>query len=157
MRSKQRKLAAYEAMVICMRFFPWRVLALVALMSVMSFAQEVVTTPLTFKGWQLAPNHIKVQAPTAHSVLLAWTASTTPGVTYNVFRSGTTGACGSVKIAVGITGLNFTDSNVTSGATYFYNVDAQNSVGDESACAVEAQVQIPVPPAPPTGFGAKVQ
>jgi hypothetical protein len=67
---------------------------------------------------------LKVTKATAHSVTLSWTASTTAGVTYNVYR----GAAAAGPFAVISTATSpgstttYTDSSVTPGATYFYQV-----------------------------------
>lgn len=45
MRSQQKKLAAYEALRICKRFFPWRVLVALIVLSMALFAQECKTEP----------------------------------------------------------------------------------------------------------------
>lgn len=94
-----------------------------------------------------------------HCVDLSWTASPTSGVTYNVYRSTTQGqACSAPanKIASGITLLTFADMNVTNGATYNWAISAQNA-GGESACTLEVQAQIPIPPQPPSAPSATVQ
>ena len=95
-------------------------------------------------------------AQTQHKVVLSWSASPTSGVTYNIYRSTATGACGTTKIVSNVSVLTYTDSSVANGANYFYAVSAQNS-GGESACTNEVQVLIPVPPAAPTNLGATVQ
>lgn len=92
-----------------------------------------------------------------HCVDLTWTASSGSGVTYNLYRTATTGACAAAnRIASGITGTYFADMAVTNGATYRYAVSAQNS-GGESACTSEVQVQILTPPGPPTNPNATPQ
>ena len=95
-------------------------------------------------------------AQTQHKVILTWGASPTSGVTYDVYRATTAGACGTTPLATGITSLTYTDATVISGSTYFYAVDASGS-GGKSACTNEVQVLIPVPPQPPTNLGATVQ
>jgi fibronectin type 3 domain-containing protein len=58
------------------------------------------------------------------SVQLTWTASTTAGVTgYNVYRGTTTGGP-YTKIASLVPRTGYTDSNLTSGNTYYYVVIA---------------------------------
>ena len=97
-------------------------------------------------------------AATTHSVVLTWTASPTSGVTYNVYRSTTSGSCKTTTVATGLTVLTFTDNAVTNGATYFYSVDAQNGGGKSACTSPDVQVLIPVdPPAPPSNLGATVQ
>lgn len=93
-----------------------------------------------------------------HSVLLTWTASATSGVTYNVYRSLTSGSCKTTTVATGLTATTFTDNAVTNGSTYFYSVDAQNGGGKSACTSPDVQVLIPIdPPAPPSGLNATVQ
>ncbi len=77
----------------------------------------------------------------AHSVTLNWVASTTPGVTYNVYRRSTSGTYSS-PLASSISTTSYTDSTVQSGQTYYYVVTAANS-GGESARSNEAPAAIP--------------
>lgn len=74
------------------------------------------------------------------NVSLAWTASTTSGVTYNVYRcSISSTACvqnqpgNFTRIASGIANLTYTDSAVSSGQTYYYALTAVDASGAESA------------------------
>jgi hypothetical protein len=97
--------------------------------------------------------------PGKHSVSLSWTASTTSGVTYNLYRGAVAGVCSGTPTpyAIGITTTTFTDiANLTDGQTIFYNVSAMKG-GVESACDGELQVQIPVLPAPPSGLSGTAQ
>jgi hypothetical protein len=94
--------------------------------------------------------------PGKHGVILSWTASTTAGVTYNVYRGTAAGVCSGTPTpyATGITSTTFTDTaNLTDGQIIFYNTSAVKG-GAESACDGELQVQIPVLPAPPSGNSA---
>jgi hypothetical protein len=97
-------------------------------------------------------------ATTTHSVTLTWTASTTTGATYNVYKI--VGPCGAmtgfaVLNTVPITALVYTDSGVTAGVTYCYTVTAVTS-GGQSAVGAGGAIQVVVPlsiaatvPAPP--------
>lgn len=94
--------------------------------------------------------------PGQHSVTLTWTASTTTGVTYNIYRGSSAGVCtGTVTpYSQGNTGTIFLDTvGLVDGQTIFYNVSAVKG-GAESACNGEVQVQIPVLPSPPSGLSA---
>jgi len=97
--------------------------------------------------------------PGKHAVTLTWTASTTSGVTYNVYRGTAAGVCSGTPIpyATGVSSTQFVDSiGLTDGQTLFYNVSAVKG-GAESACDGEVQVQIPVLPAPPSGVSVVAQ
>jgi len=79
----------------------------------------------------------------AHSVALTWNASTSAVSGYNVYRS-TTSDSGYVKINSSlVSGLAYTDSNVTSGTTYYYVTTAVDSSGSESAYSNQASAAIP--------------
>jgi fibronectin type 3 domain-containing protein len=78
-----------------------------------------------------------------HSVALSWIASTSTVSGYNVYRSTTSGS-GYVKInSALVTGLTYTDSNVTSGTTYYYVTTAVDSSGNESTFSNQATAVIP--------------
>jgi len=100
----------------------------------------------------------RANTPGKHTVVLNWTASTTAGVTYNIYRGTAMGVCSGTPTpyAAGVTGTTYTDSNVTLGTTYYYNVSAVGT-GGESACDGEVAVQIPSPPTPPTTLTGTVE
>ncbi len=83
-----------------------------------------------------------------HSVVTSWTASTSSGAQYNVYRGvGSCGATGQTAIRLNatlISGTSFTDSTPASGATYCYYATAVVS-GVESAPANQVTVVIPTP------------
>ncbi|MDB4982750.1 MAG: bamB 2 [Myxococcales bacterium] len=67
----------------------------------------------------------------AGALALAWSASTTAGVTYSVFRglaSGFTPNAAS-QIAAGLAGLSYTDAGLAGSTTYFYVVEAVDAAG----------------------------
>ncbi|HEY6307863.1 MAG TPA: malectin domain-containing carbohydrate-binding protein [Candidatus Angelobacter sp.] len=85
-------------------------------------------------------------------VQLSWTASTTTdtNITYNVFRSTTSGTEHSISntnmanmIATGVSGTSFTDVLLTPGTTYFYEVNATSQASGESALSNEAVAAVP--------------
>lgn len=78
-----------------------------------------------------------------HAVSLSWDASPATVAGYNVYRSTTSGS-GYVKINSSLVGgLAYTDSNVTSGTTYFFVTSAVDSGGNESALSNEVSAAIP--------------
>jgi fibronectin type 3 domain-containing protein len=95
--------------------------------------------------------------PGKHSVSLSWTASTTTGVTYNVYRGTATGVCAGTPtpFVTGVAGTSFNDQNVSSGSTYFYAVSAVGT-GGESALTTEVTAPIPQLPAPASAPSATV-
>jgi hypothetical protein len=99
--------------------------------------------------------NLAVSGATASQVSLTWTASTSSDVvSYNVYRSTTSGAYTSTPLAsVGAsTTPGFTDSTVSSGTTYFYVVTAVIASKVESVFSNE--VSATTPPAPPTNVMA---
>jgi uncharacterized repeat protein (TIGR03803 family) len=78
------------------------------------------------------------------TVLLSWTASTSPGVIgYNAYRSITSGGPYSEINSSLITTTTYNDQNVQSGLTYFYVTTAVNSQGMESAYSNQASATVP--------------
>ena len=93
-----------------------------------SFASSINSVESAFSGTG-TPN-----------VLLGWTASTTPNVSYDVYRCSTSAtACiqsqpgNFAKIATGIGALDYTDSSVSPSQTYYYGVTAVDTNGVESS------------------------
>lgn len=83
----------------------------------------------------------------AHTVGLSWDASTSAEVSgYNVYRSVYTYSCGSfLKInPAPITSTSYTDSEVTTGASYCYATTAVTASGAESDYSnIVSSIQIP--------------
>jgi fibronectin type 3 domain-containing protein len=81
------------------------------------------------------PSNLAATAASSSAINLTWTASATAGVTYDVFRSTTSGftPSGSNQIARGATSTSFADSGLTCNATYFYLVEAANAGGTSTA------------------------
>jgi hypothetical protein len=79
----------------------------------------------------------------SHSVALAWTASTSAVVGYNVYRSTASGS-GYGKINSGlVAAAAFDDTNVQNASTYYYVVTAVDASGNESTDSNQAAAVIP--------------
>jgi hypothetical protein len=82
-------------------------------------------------------------APVQHSVALTWNASPSTVAGYNVYRGTVSGGpyakINSSLVAV----LDYTDSNVQSGTTYYYVTTAVDSSGNESVFSNEVPATIP--------------
>jgi Malectin domain len=80
------------------------------------------------------PSNLMANAISSSAINLNWTASPTSGVTYDVFRSTTSGFApsSSNQIASGVTVTSFSDSGLTCNTAYFYLVEAANSGGTSS-------------------------
>ena len=87
-------------------------------------------------------------------VQLSWGASATaasdPGITYNIFRSTTSGTAHNISntdmshmISTGVHGTTFNDVLLTPGTTYFYVVTATGQESGESPLSNEAAVTLP--------------
>lgn len=85
-------------------------------------------------------------------VQLNWTASTTndTNIVYNIFRSTTSGTEHNISntdmshmIATDVTGTSFTDTMLTPGTTYFYEINATSQGSGESALSNEVVANVP--------------
>ena len=83
-------------------------------------------------------------APVAHSVALAWDASSTSTVIgYNIYSATISGGPYSNLVAAPVTATTYTDTRVQSGLTYYYVVTAVDSSNVESAFSQETSATIP--------------
>lgn len=83
-------------------------------------------------------------AAPAHSVALAWKASTSTVVGYNVYRGSQSGGP-YANVASGDANTTFTDGSVQAGQTYYYVVTAVDASGAESVHSNQVQALIPSP------------
>src|SRR4029077_3445587 len=86
-------------------------------------------------------------APLAHSVDIAWDASSSAALQgYNVYRSTVSGGpYTKISPVLAASALLFTDTSPVSGKQYFYVVTAVDTSGAESAASTQVAVTIPVP------------
>jgi len=105
---------------------------------------------MTVAGQPAAPTDLQASAGDG-DVSLSWNAAA--GATaYDIYRSTSSGAEGGSPYLSGITGTSFTDSGLSDGTTYFYEVTAVNSSGqsavsNEASATPEAIVTVPAAPA----------
>lgn len=80
-----------------------------------------------------------------HTVTVSWTASTTSGVTYNVYRATTSGGYNySAPLnAAPISGTSFTDCTIALNQTYYYVIRAVDGSGGQSVSSSETTVTAP--------------
>jgi outer membrane protein assembly factor BamB len=81
------------------------------------------------------PTNLVAAAISSSQINLSWTASTTSGVTYSIFRSTTSGFAplSGNKIASGVSGTTYSDTGLTASTTYYYLAEAANSGGASAA------------------------
>ena len=83
-------------------------------------------------------------AATPHTVALSWTASTSTASGYNVYRGTTPNGPYPTKLNSSlVTVVDYTDSTVANGTTYYYVVTAVDSNNVESVDSNQATVVIP--------------
>ena len=83
----------------------------------------------------------------AHYVSLNWTASTSSNIVgYNIYRSSTSGGPYTKINAIVVAGLNYIDSSVVAGQTYYYVATAVDNTGAESGYSIPASPStVPTP------------
>jgi hypothetical protein len=87
---------------------------------------------------------ITIAAASAHSVMLKWTASPSPGVTgYKVYRSTVSGSGYSKINSSVVSGLTYTDATVVNGVTYYYVTTSVDSSGEESSFSEQVKMIVP--------------
>jgi fibronectin type 3 domain-containing protein len=89
------------------------------------------------------------------TVRVSWTAGSTPGVGYNVYRSPESFSDVSSLSPVNgspVSDTSFDDGGISNATTYFYRVTAVGEGGDESVPSAEQQITVsyPTPPDRPS-------
>jgi fibronectin type 3 domain-containing protein len=102
-----------------------------------------VNQNLTINGANVSGINFTATAQQAHSVALAWLASTSVVVGYNVYRSTVSGAQFAKVNSSLVSGLAYTDTTVQSGVIYYYVTTAVDSGGNESAYSNQASANVP--------------
>ena len=94
------------------------------------YTQTIIGTVTVQPPATTAPNAPTGLTATAGNaaVALSWTASS-GATSYNVYRGTSVGGESTTPIATGLTGTAYTDSTVTNGTTYYYEVKAVNNIG----------------------------
>jgi predicted phage tail protein len=111
-----------------------------------ALSNEASATPATVPG---APQNLVAVAGNG-SVALSWSAPAGNGgaavSSYNVLRSTSAGAESS--LSTGVLGTGYTDSSVSNGSTYYYEVVAVNSVGPGAVSNEASATPTAAPTAP---------
>ena len=94
-------------------------------------SNEASATPSVAGTGPSAPSALVATAGNAQ-VVLSWSAPTSPSNPpvsgYDVLRATAAGQEATIPIASGVAGTTYTDSGLTNGTTYFYEVEAVNTV-----------------------------
>jgi phosphatidylinositol-3-phosphatase len=111
-------------------------------------------TPITdcWTGSVPSPPANLTATPGNSHVSLAWSASG-GAISYNVYRGTTAGGESPTPISSGSSATSYTDSSVSNGTTYYYEVTAVNANG-ESGFSNEASATPNAPPAAPSNLAA---
>lgn len=101
---------------------------------VSSYPRVVDTTPPS------APTELKAYAQSETSVKIVWKANTEPDIAgYNIYRDGS-------KLNIGLIPPSFApkyiDSNITLSTTYYYQVSAVDTAGNESTLSTQLAVHV---------------
>src|SRR5262249_52407505 len=112
-------------------------------------SNEASATPAAIPS---APSGLTATAGNTQ-VTLNWTAGS-GATSYNVYRSTTSGSEGTTPIATGITSTTFTNTGLTTRATYYYTVASVNSAGTSGASNEASATPQTAVPSAPTGLAA---
>ena len=94
-------------------------------------------------GYHLEGSWTVTPPSAGHQVTLNWNASTTPSVTYNVYRGRVSGGPYSQINPSAVTALSYVDTSVAAGQAYYYVVTAVSSINVESGYSNQAMATIP--------------
>lgn len=90
---------------------------------------SVPATPTRAPATPAAPRSLDAR-PRPGAIRLTWIASTTPGVTYSVYRSTAPGV--EQLYRTDVTGTRFDDSGASSGRTYYYRLTSKTATGESA-------------------------
>jgi Malectin domain/MBG domain (YGX type) len=109
----------------------------------------------------VAPSALSASSVSDSEIDLGWSASSTSGVVYELFRSTTPGFQPSPTNLVTTTSMtSFADTGLAASTTYYYIVEANDSIisslpsNQASAATESAPTPPPTAPTAPTGLGA---
>lgn len=97
-----------------------------------------------------APTNLTLTASTG-KIVVKWNASTTPRVTYSIYRGFLPGS--ETYYVGGLTDTTFTDNNVTSGVSYWYYIEAVLSDCDSAACPDKIKTAVSIVSGAASGYG----
>ncbi len=115
-----------------------------------SKSNEASATPNS--GPPPSPSSLTATAGNAQ-VALTW-ATDTGAASYNVYRGTASGAESTTPIATGVTATAYTNTGLTNGTAYYFEVSAVNSSGTSGMSNEASATPSSSPPAAPTGLTA---
>ncbi|BDI28202.1 hypothetical protein CCAX7_002530 [Capsulimonas corticalis] len=114
---------------------------------------RITVTGATTPSAPSAPTGLTAAAGNAQ-VALSWTAAS-GATSYSIFRGTASGGESATAIVTGVTGTTYTNTGLTNGTTYYYEVKAVNSAGSSGySNEASAKPVAPTAPAAPTGLAA---
>jgi hypothetical protein len=132
--SPGESLSPNQSLPVTVQFAPTAAGAVSGNLSHLSNATNSPTVSLSGTGAQQV----------SHTVGVAWTASTSSVIGYNVYRGTVSGGpYATMLTASPVASTQITDTSVQSGQTYYYVVTAVNSSDVESAYSGQATATIP--------------
>jgi len=132
--SPGESLSPNQSLPVTVQFAPTVAGAVSGNLSLVSNATNSPTVSLSGTGTQQV----------SHTVGVAWTASTSSVIGYNVYRGTASGGPYTTKLTASpVASTQFTDAGLQSGQTYYYVVTAVNSSNVESAYSGQATATIP--------------
>lgn len=91
-----------------------------------------------------APSNLSVDATTETSIDLSWTDNSNNEDGFRIYRGTSSGALSQID-TVGANSTTYTDTGLSGGTTYFYRVEAYNSVGSNSTSEVDGTTVLSAP------------
>jgi cellulose 1,4-beta-cellobiosidase len=101
-------------------------------------AERSATTAASTPQPPAAPSNLSAVAASSTAIHLTWSASSSAGATYNVYRNTSAGAtvANSIRIATGLTATSYASSGLTAATVYYYLVTAANGNGESAPANV---------------------
>jgi fibronectin type 3 domain-containing protein len=104
---------------------------------------EVVSAPIA------SPSNLTATSASASQINVNWTASSAPGVVYDIFRSTTSGFTPSSANQIGTaSSTSYSDTGLTVNTTYYYVVEASNTSGTSAPTSQASASTMAIPLAP---------
>ena len=113
------------------------------------FPSNLVVNYVNYSQWSAgapAPvTGLTAAATNSNAVSLAWTASTTSGVTYDVYATTTSGNAPALAnlVAQNVTSTSYVNTGLMPNTTYYYTVKSANYGGESTAATATVTTQAP--------------